>query len=48
MWSIVQQTVDYTTVCIFDDIDSSAYSKDRLTFEEFGTWYNNGGYKQVI
>jgi hypothetical protein len=47
MWAAVDAATAHVTTSIFSDPTSTAYGKTRLTFEDFGNWYNSGGYKQV-
>jgi hypothetical protein len=47
MWAAVDAATAHVTSSIFSDPASTAYGLTRLTFEEFGNWYNSGGYKQV-
>jgi hypothetical protein len=47
MWAAVDAATAHVTSSIFSDPTSTAYGLTRLTFEDFGNWYNSGGYKQV-
>ena len=47
MWAIVDRSAEFTLAALFDSEDSVYRGRTDLTFEEFGQWYNAGGFKSV-
>lgn len=47
MWAIVDRSSEFTLAALFDSEDSVYRGRADLTFEEFGLWYNEGGFKSV-
>ncbi|CAM9377158.1 unnamed protein product, partial [Sphacelaria rigidula] len=47
MWAIVDRSAEFTLEAVFEDKDSQFRGRTGLTFEEFGVWYNEGGFKSV-
>lgn len=47
MWAIVDRSAQFTLEAVFEDKDSPFRGRSGLTFEEFGRWYNEGGFKSV-
>lgn len=47
MWAIVDRSAEFALEAVFEDSDSRFRDRTGLTFEEFGLWYNEGGFKSV-
>ncbi|CBJ31781.1 conserved unknown protein [Ectocarpus siliculosus] len=47
MWAIVDRSSEFTLEALFEDPESVYRGRTNLTFEEFGLWYNEGGFKSV-
>ncbi|CAN0548183.1 unnamed protein product, partial [Ectocarpus sp. 8 AP-2014] len=47
MWAIVDRSSEFTLEALFEDPASVYRGRTNLTFEEFGLWYNEGGFKSV-
>lgn len=47
MWAIVDRSAEFTLEALFEDPESVYRGRTGLTFEEFGLWYNEGGFKSV-
>ncbi|CAM9937367.1 unnamed protein product [Ectocarpus fasciculatus] len=47
MWAIVDRSSEFTLDALFEDPESVYRGRTSLTFEEFGLWYNEGGFKSV-
>ncbi|CAM9530020.1 unnamed protein product, partial [Scytosiphon promiscuus] len=47
MWAIVDRSAEFTLEALFEDTQSVYRGRTGLTFEEFGLWYNEGGFKSV-
>lgn len=47
MWGLVDRSAEFTLEGVFEDKDSQFRGRSGLTFEEFGLWYNEGGFKSV-
>lgn len=47
MWGLVDRSAEFTLEAVFEDKDSQFRGRSGLTFEEFGLWYNEGGFKSV-
>ncbi|CAM9864813.1 unnamed protein product [Laminaria digitata] len=47
MWAIVDRSAEFTLEGLFEERQSVYRGRAGLTFEEFGLWYNEGGFKSV-